>query len=86
MEHLQPGDRVLFYTDGVVEARSPAGDFFGVEALVDLLTRNLGGLPTPETMRRVVRTLLTHQQGQLDDDATLLLPEWRSGSELALRP
>jgi len=82
VEHLEPGDRLLFYTDGVIEARSPEGAFFGVERLVDLLTRNLaGGLPTAETMRRVVRALLAHQQGQLTDDATLLLLEWRSGYE-----
>ena len=86
-EQLEPGDRVLLYTDGVTEARSPEGDFFGVERLVDLVTRNLaGGLPTPETMRRVVRALLAHQQGQLADDATLLLLEWRSGNEQALLP
>ncbi len=86
-EHLQPGDRVLFYTDGVIEARSPAGELFGVERLVDLLTRNLASaLPIPETMRRVVRALLAHQQGHLSDDATMLLLEWRSGTEHALRP
>ena len=86
-EHLQPGDRVLFYTDGVTEARSPDGDFFGPERLVDLLGRNLaGGLPTPETMRRVVRALLGHKQAQLTDDATLLLLEWHSGNEQALLP
>ena len=86
-EQLEPGDRVLFYTDGVTEARSPDGDFFGPERLVDLIGRNLaGGLPTPETMRRVVRALLAHQQGQLSDDATMLLLEWRSGNENALLP
>ena len=47
-EQLEPGDRVLFYTDGVTEARSPDGDFFGRERLVDLVSRNLaGGLHTP---------------------------------------
>ncbi len=86
-EQLEPGDRVLFYTDGVTEARSPEGDFFGPERLVDLISRNLaGGLPTPETMRRVVRALLTHQQGQLSDDATMLVLEWRSGNQAALLP
>ena len=86
-EQLQPGDRVLLYTDGVTEARSPDGEFFGPERLVDLISRNLaGGLPTPETMRRVVRALLAHQQGQLSDDATMLLLEWRSGNEQALLP
>ncbi len=36
-EQLQPNDRVLFYTDGVTEARSPTGAFFGEQALIDLL-------------------------------------------------
>jgi hypothetical protein len=86
-EQLEPGDRVLLYTDGVTEARSPDGDFFGPDRLIDLISRNLaGGLPTPESMRRVVRALLAHQQGQLTDDATLLLLEWRSGNEQALLP
>ncbi len=77
-EQLEPGDRVLFYTDGVTEARAPDGDFFGPERLVDLISRHLaGGLPAPETMRRVVRALLAHHQDQLSDDATILLLEWR---------
>jgi serine phosphatase RsbU (regulator of sigma subunit) len=76
-EQLQPGDKLLLYTDGVTEARSPDGDFFGQERLVDLVVRNLAaGLPAPETMRRVVHALLDHQAGDLDDDATLLLVEW----------
>jgi hypothetical protein len=85
-ERLEPGDQVLLYTDGVTEARSPEGEFFGEARLADLLTRNLAaGLPVPETMRRVVRALLEHQQGQLADDATLLLVEWR-GDSLSMLP
>ncbi|GAC1443032.1 MAG: PP2C family protein-serine/threonine phosphatase [Mycobacteriales bacterium] len=81
-EQLEPGDRILLFTDGVVEARSPDGDFFGVDRLADLVVRHLaGGLSAPETIRRVVRELLEHQQDQLSDDASLLLLEWRSGSE-----
>ena len=77
-EQLQPGDYVLLYTDGITEARSPEGEFFGDARLVDLLARHLAGdLPAAETMRRVVRALLDHQQGQLSDDATLLLLHWR---------
>lgn len=81
-EQLEPGDQLLLYTDGVVEARSPDGDFFGVDRLADLVIRHLaGGLSAPETVRRVVQELLEHQQDQLSDDASLLLLEWRSGSE-----
>ncbi len=81
-EQLEPGDIVLLYTDGVVEARSPDGDFFGVDRLTDLIRTQLaGGLSAPETMRRAVRELLAHHQGQLTDDATLLMLEWRRPPE-----
>ncbi|MCU1624605.1 MAG: protein serine/threonine phosphatase [Frankiales bacterium] len=84
-EQLEPGDMVLLYTDGVVEARSPDGEFFGVERLSDLVTAQLaGGLQAPETMRRVVRELLTHHDGQLTDDATLLMLEWNGRAASAL--
>jgi serine phosphatase RsbU (regulator of sigma subunit) len=77
-EQLEPGDIVLLYTDGVVEARSPDGEFFGVDRLADLVRTQLaGGLSAPETMRRAVRELLAHHQDQLTDDATLLMLEWR---------
>jgi serine phosphatase RsbU (regulator of sigma subunit) len=74
---LEPGDSVLLYTDGVTEARAPDGTFFGDQRLTDLIIRNLAaGLPAPETMRRVVRALLEHQQGNLRDDASLVLVQW----------
>lgn len=80
-EQLQPGDRLLLYTDGVIEARSPDGEFYGQERLVDLVGRSLASeLPAPEIMRRVVHALLDHQAGDLDDDATLLLVEWHGSS------
>ena len=86
-EQLEPGDQVLLHTDGVTDIQSPDGEFFGAQRLTDLLGANLAaGLPAPETMRRLVRALLEHQQGQLRDDATLLLVEWRSGNEQAILP
>jgi hypothetical protein len=86
-EQLEPGDMVLLYTDGVVEALSPEGEFFGVERLGELVRTQLaGGLAAPETMRRVVRELLTHHSGQLTDDATLLMLEWRRPVEPPAAP
>ena len=76
---LEPGDSVVFYTDGVTEARAPDGTFFGERRLTDLIVRNLAAsLPAPETMRRVVRALLEHQQGNLGDDASLVLVQWQA--------
>lgn len=86
-EALEPGDIVVLYTDGVVEARSPSGDFFGVDLLVDLLVRNLAaGLPAAETMRRIVRALLDHQQAQLSDDATMVFVQWQPENQAELLP
>jgi Stage II sporulation protein E (SpoIIE) len=86
-EHLEPGDRVLLYTDGVTEARIASGEFFTADRLAEFLEREAAdGRPTPETLRRLRHAILTHQNGQLQDDATALLVEWRRDSELALVP
>jgi serine phosphatase RsbU (regulator of sigma subunit) len=76
-ESLEPGDQVVFYTDGVTEARSSDGTFFGVKRLADLISRaSAGGNPPPETLRRLVHSILDHQAGDLQDDATAVLVEW----------
>jgi serine phosphatase RsbU (regulator of sigma subunit) len=80
-EHLEPGDMVLLHSDGVTEARSPVGGFFGTDQLVELVTRHLAaGLPPSETMRRVTSALLEHHYGRLSDDASLLLLQYRPHS------
>jgi serine phosphatase RsbU (regulator of sigma subunit) len=37
---LEPGDSVLFYSDGLVEAHSPRGEMFGFPRFRDLLAKN----------------------------------------------
>ena len=74
---LEPGDRLLFLSDGAIEARSPDGELFGRDRLGGLLERAVAsGLPSPEVMRRLMHALLDHQEGNLQDDATLVLLEW----------
>lgn len=74
---LEPGDRLLLYTDGVIEARAPSGDLFGMERFTDFLIRHeVDGLPAPETLRRLMQAILRHQEGRLQDDATVLMVEW----------
>jgi hypothetical protein len=76
-EQLQPGDRLLLYTDGVVEGRDADGHQFGLKRLSDFVIRHSArGLPAPETLRRLNRTIVDYQDGRLTDDATTLLLEW----------
>ncbi|MFG2989456.1 PP2C family protein-serine/threonine phosphatase [Streptomyces sp. NPDC048257] len=74
---LQPGDRVLVYSDGITEARSPDGNLFGEERLADFVIRSTAsGDTAPEALRRLLQNLLAHHQNRLRDDATILLTEW----------
>jgi len=77
-ESLQPGDQILLYTDGVTEARTDTGEFFGRDRLVEFVTRTLADqVSAPETLRRLVHAILAHQHENLQDDATAVLLEWR---------
>ncbi|MFI8264574.1 PP2C family protein-serine/threonine phosphatase [Streptomyces sp. NPDC085665] len=74
---LQPGDRVLLYSDGITEARSPGGDLFGEQRLADTVIRSTAsGDTAPEALRRLIQNLLNHHRHHLRDDATILLVEW----------
>ena len=76
---LSPGDRLLFYSDGVVDAKAPDGEPFGEVRLADNLQReSLAGVSPAETMRRLLRAVLGHQGSQLKDDASMLMVEWGS--------
>jgi hypothetical protein len=81
-QQLQPGDRLLLYTDGIVEARDPAGEQFGLRRFTDfIIRRETDGLSAPETLRRLMHTILTYQNGHIQDDASVMLVEWRSSHE-----
>ncbi|MEV6197834.1 PP2C family protein-serine/threonine phosphatase [Streptomyces sp. NPDC051920] len=80
-ERLQPGDRVLLYSDGVTEARAPDGSLFGEQRLADAVIRSMAaGETAPEALRRLIQNLLSYQSHQLRDDATILLAEWHPPS------
>lgn len=76
-EALEPGDAVLLYTDGVTEARTPEGDLFGVDRLIDVTQHHASDLIRPEEIvRRLVTAVLEHQRADLRDDATIVLVRW----------
>jgi serine phosphatase RsbU (regulator of sigma subunit) len=78
-EALEPGDRVLFFTDGIIEERMAGGDRFGEERLIDQLERaDQAGGPVQQTVRRLSHALMRERGGATSDDATLFLLEWRN--------
>jgi serine phosphatase RsbU (regulator of sigma subunit) len=79
-EQLEPGDRVLFYTDGVTEGHTTGGTPFGVERLGEfVIEHTVAGTPAPEIMRLLNHEINAHQSGSLRDDATVVMVEWRPG-------
>ena len=86
-EDLQPGDAVLLYTDGLIEARGDDRSLLGIGGLAGFLEQEAAAeQPAPETLRRMRRAVLEHQHGVLQDDATALLVEWHRGEEYRLMP
>jgi serine phosphatase RsbU (regulator of sigma subunit) len=72
---LEAGDLIVAYSDGVVEAQSPEGDFFGE----DRLTRALAGAPTDphEAVSYLLGEIESFTDGQTPyDDVTLLAASW----------
>jgi serine phosphatase RsbU (regulator of sigma subunit) len=77
-EQLEPGDCILIYTDGITEARTADGDFFGVERLTDFMNRHASESLRPEQMLRQLVASVREHQGfdALGDDATALIVRW----------
>jgi sigma-B regulation protein RsbU (phosphoserine phosphatase) len=71
---LEAGDRIVLYTDGILEASNPAGDFLGNDALCDLLTRTRGLSPAmaADSIISSVRKWAAKQ----DDDLTVLVCDY----------
>jgi serine phosphatase RsbU (regulator of sigma subunit) len=78
---LQPGDRVLCYTDGLTVEHLAGGEEFGLDQLIDSVSdvgrRQYG---TRAMVRELSQTLKRARGGVTSDDATILLIEWRGGT------
>jgi serine phosphatase RsbU (regulator of sigma subunit)/anti-sigma regulatory factor (Ser/Thr protein kinase) len=75
---LPPGARLMLYTDGLNEARNPAGDLLGLEALQQHFAQTAKErLPVGETKERLIAWVAHFESGtpQADDQAFLLLAE-----------
>jgi serine phosphatase RsbU (regulator of sigma subunit)/PAS domain-containing protein len=68
---LQPGRCLVLYTDGVIEARSPDGQEFGTEGLEAAAPSVSASAAAVAEV--VLKQVLSHSGGHLDDDAAVLV-------------
>jgi hypothetical protein len=69
---LEPGDRLVLYSDGVTERRLPDGSFFGLDGVRAVLARpGLAGAAA--TARALQDAVIAASPAPMRDDATLLV-------------
>ncbi|KOV59715.1 PP2C family protein-serine/threonine phosphatase [Streptomyces sp. MMG1121] len=75
---LEPGDRLLCFTDGLIEEHKTGEDEFGEDLMIDWVNQlERTGRGIRAVARSLSHTLKRARGGHTTDDATLLLVEWR---------
>ncbi|MBO2448754.1 PP2C family protein-serine/threonine phosphatase [Actinomadura barringtoniae] len=73
---MEPGDTLFAYTDGVVEARDTAGEMFGTDRMIEVVTAPGS---SAEELLTGADASLQHHMGTADqwDDITMLALHWK---------
>jgi sigma-B regulation protein RsbU (phosphoserine phosphatase) len=69
---LQPGDVVVFYTDGISEAESPSGEHFGLQR-IERLVETVLDQDAATIMAALVARVQEWSAGGQSDDVTLVV-------------
>ncbi|WP_119071820.1 PP2C family protein-serine/threonine phosphatase [Aggregatilinea lenta] len=70
---LEPGDVIVYYTDGLTESENPAGEPFGEDRLVEA-TRSVADRPAGEILRNITQALVAFMgTAPAFDDTTLMV-------------
>ncbi len=67
---LELGDKILFYTDGITEARDHNDKQFGIEGVLETVQKNPDNI-----LKEVEDKFIIHSWGEQDDDYALVLVE-----------
>ncbi len=72
---LNPGDRLVLYSDGITEAKNETKKMFGLERVADLVLKHKDA--PPQQLKQVLLDALTEYRGNtpLNDDLTILIAE-----------
>jgi serine phosphatase RsbU (regulator of sigma subunit) len=73
---LEPGDRLVLLSDGVLEAAPEDGLAYGAGRLDEVLRTSQDVAPY-EVTRLVVQEVIAHRAGDLADDLTVVCLDWR---------
>ncbi|MEU6935107.1 PP2C family protein-serine/threonine phosphatase [Streptomyces rubiginosohelvolus] len=74
---VEPGDRLLFISDGVYDALSPAGEKYSLRALARSIT-STRLLPASQVPRAMLQELLGHRgSGPAADDSLVMCLDWQ---------
>lgn len=78
LQHWQlvPGDRLVFVSDGVLEAAPDSGQPLGEARVMDLIGAT-AAVPPTEVVRLIIHGVLDHRSGPLRDDASVVCIDWR---------
>jgi serine phosphatase RsbU (regulator of sigma subunit)/anti-sigma regulatory factor (Ser/Thr protein kinase) len=68
---LEPGESLLLYSDGLVEAHNPEREMFGFPRLMELLAGDIGEVPLVEYLLNAL-TQFTGSAWEQEDDVTLV--------------
>ena len=72
-QQMQPGDRLLFYTDGVSERHDPSDDMYDYPRLMEVFGRTSALTPDAQIAAIVADLDAFGREREPDDDQTLLL-------------
>ncbi|NUP89154.1 MAG: SpoIIE family protein phosphatase [Candidatus Sumerlaeia bacterium] len=74
---LDPGDRFVLYTDGIIEAWNPRQEMYEKRRLLDVLSAH-GRRPLPDLCQHILQSVLAFcEERPLEDDLTLVVAEVR---------
>jgi serine phosphatase RsbU (regulator of sigma subunit) len=73
---LEPGDRLVLLSDGVLDAAPKGGGAYGAGRLEEVLQASEELAPY-EVARLIVQKVIAHRAGDLADDLTVVCLDWR---------
>jgi serine phosphatase RsbU (regulator of sigma subunit) len=70
---LQPGDRLVLFTDGVSESMDASGELFGEQRIEELVAASARGAAAHDLQQTIIDASTSFGGGEVEDDVTLVV-------------